>query len=87
MSKHFKFVASEAAKIGETIRTGDRKISLHEAIESTRKKPGRKPKFEEETGRLNAFIPIRLLEKIQERAWWEKKTVSQLVAELIEKMF
>ncbi len=86
MSKPFKFVAAEAAKTGETIRTRDRKKSLHEAIESTRKKPGRQPKFNEETGRLNAFIPLRLLEKIQERAWLEKKTISQIAAELIEKM-
>jgi len=87
MPKPLKFSALESAKLGASHRAGDRKISLHEAIkETTRKRPGRAPAFTEETGRLNAFIPIRLVEKVQERAFKEKKTISKLIAELIEKM-
>ena len=86
MSKPAPFNASEMAKIGESNRIVNREQSLPVAPAPTPKRPGRQPKFTEETGRLNAFIPLRLLEKIQEQAWRQKKTLSQLVAELIEKM-
>ena len=87
-AKKLTFNATTFAKTGEAHRTEQlpaaKPQTLHQAL--TRRKPGRAPAFDEEVGRLNAFIPKRLLDKIQERAFREKKTISQLVAEMIDAM-
>ena len=86
-AKKLTFNAANLAKTGEAHRIEQQPTQakdLHRVLSA--KRPGRAPAFTEETGRLNAFVPKRLLDKIQERAFREKKTVSQLVADLLETM-
>jgi hypothetical protein len=86
-AKKLTFNATAIARTGEAHRTEQQPTpikSLHQVL--SHKRPGRAPAFTEEVGRLNAFIPKRLLDKIQERAFREKKTISQIVADLIDAM-
>ena len=86
-AKKLTFNATSFAKTGEAHRTDQQPVAakdLHRVLAA--KRPGRVPAFTEPTGRLNAFVPKRLLDKLQERAYREKQTISQLVAALLESM-
>jgi hypothetical protein len=86
MSKKLTFKPAEAAKAGSTHRTeehlGGRQVSLDEVIRTASRRPtGRKKAFDEETGRLNAFIPLDLLRKIKAGASSSGKTLSEFIAD------
>jgi hypothetical protein len=86
-AKKFAFNATSFVKTGEAHRAEQIPASqnLHAAL--SRRKPGKVPAFgDEPTARLNAFVPVRLLDKLQERAFREKRTISQIVADLLDKL-
>lgn len=86
MPKKLPFKPAEAAKAGSVHRTeehlGARQVTLDEAIRTASRRPtGRKPSFEGETQRLNAFLPPDLLRKIKTGASSCGKTISEFIAD------
>lgn len=86
MPKKLAFKPAEAAEAGSAHRTeehlGGRPVSLDQAIRTASRRPaGRKPAFEGDTQRLNAFLPPDLIRKIKAGAAESGKTISEFIAD------
>lgn len=81
-SKKLAFKVADAATDGSAHRTEELPALDQRIRASSRNATGRKPDFpDQETARLNVFLPVELVRTIKARAADTGKSVSQFVAD------